>query len=306
MECPICKLASITQDKDKCPQCESDLTCFRILEAFPEPEGTDVSSLPELEKTKILSAPSPEPEETKVFTSTEPEPEKTKVLPASEITIPKSTTHLFPIIFLAIYMFLSLAMMFFFQESRFRIIENLIADQRKYSNDTVKELGRNLKQLVETILHNQEINSSNQKQKNIPVDIPKRTSTELKKPSDDVALFSYSTKKNDSLWRIAKKYYHSGYYYPVLLVHNPDIAIHQIKEKTNLFILKENKLVKDIYSRVTEKKNGRLFFIYTVKQGDTFTSIINRYCPLKNCEEIIFNNSDKYLLPGKQIKILLE
>jgi len=34
--CPICKLEHIPIDKNTCPQCDSDLTCFKVLDAIPD------------------------------------------------------------------------------------------------------------------------------------------------------------------------------------------------------------------------------------------------------------------------------
>jgi hypothetical protein len=36
--CPICGKEQISEDKDQCPQCNADLTCFRILDSLPEYE----------------------------------------------------------------------------------------------------------------------------------------------------------------------------------------------------------------------------------------------------------------------------
>lgn len=37
--CPICGKEQISEDKDQCPQCNADLTCFRVLDSLPEYES---------------------------------------------------------------------------------------------------------------------------------------------------------------------------------------------------------------------------------------------------------------------------
>ncbi|MCP4689411.1 MAG: LysM peptidoglycan-binding domain-containing protein [Desulfobacterales bacterium] len=43
--CPVCKLDPLPGDPDTCPQCDADLTCFKVLDALPEP-GTAPSAPP--------------------------------------------------------------------------------------------------------------------------------------------------------------------------------------------------------------------------------------------------------------------
>ena len=35
-DCPVCALGNIPEDKAKCPQCDADLTCFKVLDSVPE------------------------------------------------------------------------------------------------------------------------------------------------------------------------------------------------------------------------------------------------------------------------------
>jgi len=36
ISCPVCGLEHISPDKTKCPQCDADLTCFKILDSLPD------------------------------------------------------------------------------------------------------------------------------------------------------------------------------------------------------------------------------------------------------------------------------
>jgi len=47
-DCPVCRREHIPDDRERCPQCDSDLTCFRVLETLLEPEAqTAEPALPE-------------------------------------------------------------------------------------------------------------------------------------------------------------------------------------------------------------------------------------------------------------------
>ncbi|MCP4111979.1 MAG: hypothetical protein GY749_41700, partial [Desulfobacteraceae bacterium] len=49
--CPICGMEQIPSDKNQCPQCDADLTCFKVLATLPDeispPEAEQDISAPE-------------------------------------------------------------------------------------------------------------------------------------------------------------------------------------------------------------------------------------------------------------------
>lgn len=44
--CPICGLEGIPPEKTQCPQCDADLTCFRILDSLPDELPVEEKKLP--------------------------------------------------------------------------------------------------------------------------------------------------------------------------------------------------------------------------------------------------------------------
>jgi LysM repeat protein len=116
----------------------------------------------------------------------------------------------------------------------------------------------------------------------------------------------YQAAETDTLWGIAKRFYGSGSYYPVLLEHNPDLAIYRIGKKDRIAVLKDSERVERIYNEITEKQGGVLYWHYTVRSGDTPASVKHKYCPSQDCFQMPAGfDRDSGLQPGEKIKIQL-
>jgi len=130
--------------------------------------------------------------------------------------------------------------------------------------------------------------------------------TSDKATADSHAYHIYQVRENDTLWDIAERFYGSGFFYPVLLEHNPDLAIYDIGQKDRVAVLQDNEQVKRIYNEITEMRNGILYWYYTVRRGDTLASLKHRYCPSRNCFQIrAGQDPDSDLQPGEKMKIQL-
>jgi len=58
----------------------------------------------------------------------------------------------------------------------------------------------------------------------------------------------------------------------------------------------------EIYKKITQRKNNKLYWNYTIHPGDTKISIIKKYCPDQgDCIE-----SDLVIKSGDKINILLK
>lgn len=89
----------------------------------------------------------------------------------------------------------------------------------------------------------------------ISVDVPEKNShpdgrklnPQAKATAGGSAFKFYRAAETDTLWGIAKRFYGSGFYYPVLLEHNPDLAIYTIGKKDRIAVLKNSGVVKRIF-----------------------------------------------------------
>jgi hypothetical protein len=116
----------------------------------------------------------------------------------------------------------------------------------------------------------------------------------------------YQAAESDTLWGIAKRFYGSGFYYPVLLEHNPNLAIYTIGKKDRIAVLKDSSVVKRIFNEITTKQDGILYWYYTVRPEDTRSSVKHKYCPSQDCFQMPTGvDRDSTLQPGEKIKIQL-
>ncbi len=112
----------------------------------------------------------------------------------------------------------------------------------------------------------------------------------------------YRAKDNDTLWDISQTLYGRGIYYPVLLEHNPDLRIFDISSQDSLRYLCDKSQVSRIYKKITAMKNNRRYWKYTLRPGDTRSTVTERYCPKsKGCFV-----EDAFPEIGKTIGIFLE
>jgi len=117
---------------------------------------------------------------------------------------------------------------------------------------------------------------------------------------------TYIANEKDTLWDIAEAHYGSGYYYPILLEHNPHIGIYSVGKGVLLKILKDTRTAKDIYEKIIIKEGNGIYWNYTVVEGDTIRSVITKFYNMDVEKQIAVFNPDTQLEPGKKIKILLK
>lgn len=109
----------------------------------------------------------------------------------------------------------------------------------------------------------------------------------------------YRSDGRDTMWSLAERYYGAGRLYPVLMEHNPKVGIFHIKGGTAIRILKEPDQAKYIYPRIVSREGDRLYWYYTVSGKDTVKSIANRF--------LRGENRLKHMpRPGQKIRIPLE
>lgn len=286
--CPICGLEKISPDKAQCPQCDADLACFKALDAIPD-------ELPTAEKHP-----------------------KTGIIPLVAIIL---------VIALIIVMAV-------FQFYRFKQMERLLADHKnsiasmdkKLENlrvvspgledgerledggERIEDRGQKLENGGERLEDGGErLEDRGQKLEDGGERIEDGGRIEDESEAVSLSFWTYIANDEDTLWDIAEAHYGSGYYYPVLLEHNPHIGIYYIGKGIPLKILKDTLLVKAIYRKIIIKEGDNIYWNYTVVEGDTIRSVIAKFYNIKNVEkQIAVFNPDTQLEPGKKIKILLK
>lgn len=131
--------------------------------------------------------------------------------------------------------------------------------------------------------------------------LPKATTQKRPQP----IYYTYKWRPNDSLWRIAKKYWGVGAFYPVILELNPSLNIQVNPPNTPLKILKDRNQVKKIYDRIVIKKNGKRFMRYRVLTEDNWKSISLRFYGTINRQQTI-KRRHYPLIPNKRIAVALK
>ena len=299
ISCPICHLDRISSDKAKCPQCDADLTCFKVLESLPDEQvrvkiasKRQVSFLAAMVLfLGLVSALSLfqlyringlgflgfglqiYPSSTKVTAKTEVKGlTQNQLAPAgdsngrSEIPGPSGDE----------VEALSVPKKTSIQASPLKKGDLVVFEQKTGGNERL-----------------QEVSSERQREKD--------------SCSQDTAFWTYTANENDTLWGIAKKYYGSGHYYPVLLEHNPNVEIYNVGDGVRLRILKYSGLAKKINESITEREGNKLYFHYRVAEGDTLGSLACKFYKTRDMLKRITDlNSDMKLQPGGRVRILLE
>ena len=299
ISCPICHLDRISSDKAKCPQCDADLTCFKVLESLPnEQVGEKIASR---RQVSFLSA---------------------------------------MVLFLGLVSALSL-----FQLYRINGLGFFGFGLQSYPSPTKVTAKSEAKDLAENQLapagdSNGRLEISGPSTDEVEaLSVPKKASIyahPLKKggqgvfeqktvgnerlqevPSErqrekgscsqDTAFWTYTANGNDTLWGIAKRHYGFGHYYPVLLEHNPNVGIYNVEDGVRLRILKYPGLAKKINRSITEREGNKLYFHYSVAEGDTLGSLACKFYKTRGMLKRITDlNNDMKLQPGERVKILLE
>lgn len=299
--CPVCHFEHIPEDSDNCPQCDSDLVCFKLLEAL-----ADV------------------PEESKPDPSGSAD-KQTFGLKASEPDVGKTGKSNTPwVVFVLVGIILTLFCFLGYTGHRFGVMEskvqkidtdmgqvknivnmepNRIITRLEAGTRQINQLEKRVEELVEM--------TKKRELKSIPnvskIETIPKTETVSKTPGDqntgETPCFkTYHAKDEDSLWSIARDLYGSGTLYPILMENNPDLHIYSIGSKDSMRYLCDKALAAHMYKTIIGYKQNRPFWKYKVRSGDTRKDIIKRYC--LNQKDCLVE--DKPLEPGIIIGVFLE
>ena len=258
--CPVCGFANIPEDSDSCPQCDSDLVCFRLLDGLSDVPADGAGS-PGQNSSAAL-----------------PNPAK-----------PSPSRFVWPACAAAAGL-LILAVVLGYTASRFAMMTQAMGGKRNQGwqrwrqrwKRTALSSGRPARpsgnqsgasaQVLKAVQHLQETP---------PVATRPAPQEQPHSPDPATCFKQYQAKDTDTLWGISRALYGSGFFYPVLMEHNPDLEIYNISSKDTLRCLCDKTAVPEIYRKITATRHGKRYWKYQIRPQDTRQSVVRRYCPQK-------------------------
>ena len=267
--CHICGLSPMPAGKTQCPQCDADLTCFKVLDSLPDQQPVDESVRNDAGSRQ-------------------------QVILLVVISL-----------VLGLISVLSVFQFYWLKQIENRISDRKISfpdtglkrfaiDQSKMNTNSAAGTGIAAKA------------KEDPERQLVPIKLLEKTDIGAVLAENNNFWVYWATEK-DTLWDISQRHYGSGNYYPVLLEHNRHIGIYDVGAGTQIKILKNTATAQNIYKKITEKKGNNLYWYYSVTEGDTMQSVADKFYRTKNMlKQIASLNPDIDLRPGKQIKILLK
>ncbi|QTA89233.1 hypothetical protein [Desulfonema magnum] len=308
LTCPVCGLENISSDNAQCPQCDSDLNCFKVLDSLPDelpPEKPVSDSDQDIPRMQVK--------------------EKSRGMKIVTLSV---------IVLLMILMIVMIAFLFY----QFRELETqnarLAAQSLKLEKETT-ELRVQGKKLENQSLKLEKLEAQLQARNAVrhplsetkPPEIMPSNPMEAASVSNSdlfpaqigdweaVRLFQlsdsdfrlYSATDKDTLWDISEQHYGEGYYYPVLLEHNSHLGIYSVRKGVRLKILKNTDLLRDIYNSIIVRKGNKIYWNYTIMEGDTLESVVMKFYTTEEVKnQLSVSDAAVQLKPGRKIRILLK
>ena len=268
--CPVCGLSFIPSNSTQCPQCDADLTCFRVLDSLhDEPVRKNIGS----GKQVIL------------LVAAGLVLGLICVLSASQLYLLKQLEN----------RILDRNASFIDPWPDAGVKRFVINQPEVHTN------GAAVNKATIKIKEDEDI-----ERQSVPVKPLKKADVETG-PAEDSRFWTYRATEKDTLWDISQKYYGLGNYYPVLLEHNSHLGIYDIGDGIQIKILKNTAIARDIYKKITGKKGNSIYWYYTVAEGDTLRSVAGKFYKTKNMTKLITELNEKLdLSPGRRIRILLK
>ncbi len=266
--CPVCGLSLIPSGSTQCPQCDAELTCFRVLDSLPdEPVRKNIESGKQVVLLVAVSL---------VFGLI-------CVLSAYQLSLLKQLENR-----------ILDQKISFIDADPDAGLKRFVIDQPKLR--TSGAVGN--KPVIET--------KDDIKGQSVPVK-PSGKADIGTGSAEDSKFWTYWATEKDTLWDISKRHYGLGDYYPVLLEHNCHLGIYDIGDGIQIKILKDTAMARDIYNKITGKKGNSIYWHYTVAEGDTLRSVAGKFYKTKNMIKLITDlNQELDLSPGQRIRILLK
>jgi len=322
--CPICRFEHVDKDMQQCPQCDADLTCFRVLDALP------IEAAHSGQSPNDLSPPLEHGGQRQIAAAvTEP------ILAQAPPSRPSSGGRWIAwavglcvgalIAFGAVWTGLPVPGLFpaaaIEKQAPDRQVANALAQISARLDSQYQQHDKILAELARTIdKTEQKLVSLESMIKNMPIAQPAadeaqtvdtvavETETEIDAPVAPLPSNPYTILQGDSLWRISERFYGNGSYYPILLSHNPGLSIQNIRPGFTIMIPGDAAWAKALYPTITQRAGGRLYLLYTVQPGDTPSTLAARFCPYPRdgSNPLICLEPETIVAPGRTVRIRLE
>ena len=303
MICPVCHFGHIPRDNDTCPQCDSDLICFKLLDALAD---LPTDSKPDVCDTAFNQTVDQEGSWSDAGRTTKSKTPWVAFLLGGFLLILVCFVGYAGQRFLAMESMVEKIeshmsqMTTAFNKNPNRMIKTLEAGTRQM-NHLEKRVGKLVGMAKENELRLTRILIKKENMSKISENQDKRESACFK---------TYRAKEEDTLWTIARDLYGSGIFYPVLMENNPRLSVYSIGSKDSIRYMCDKTRVAGVYKTIIGYKQNRPFWKYRVRPGDTRKGIIKRYClNQKNClveDKLLEPVLEPVLEPGMTIGIFLE
>ncbi len=275
--CPICGFHLVSDEVAECPQCDADLTCFRVLDAIPD-EAVSVS---------------------------EDGGRRTEDRGQTiEVRRPSSVFR-YPFLCAGFLLLFGLGAGLFLSQTH----------QSKSPPPVVLHaLPMGIKVPVKTIVNYGVMDSSAFAEFGFSFENdPKKEagSSDFKDTSDGIAkteIFTdYEASGDETLWRISKKCYGRGFYFPVLMELNPGLGVYNLEKGRRLKIFRDAAEAKHLYHRIIRIAGKKVWYGYRVVASDSLEGIAMKfYGPEGTTKRIRDVNPHITLKPGERIEVELE
>ena len=284
--CPICGFELASPEKENCPQCDADLTCFNVLNSIPDEPGPEELRAGEENREK--------------------KPTGKQLIPVAFflLLVGLITGFLLASLYKSDYSPISVS----YQQTlpvRIKITGSAVPGRA----DADEHLGRKSPTLSHTMT---------EKKPEVSEGIPKEAAENLRgRPTGKILTAVpaagqenfqvYEATDEDTLWRISKKQYGSGFYFPVIMECNPGIRIYDVQKGMRVRIFKDPAMAEKLYNENARIEGDRVYYDYKVLEGDTFESIALKFYKQGNMNNRIMDlNPHVKLHAGMRIKIALE
>jgi LysM repeat protein len=327
-DCPVCGKVGLADDVQECPQCNADLECFELLESLHEEVARPEQSEFGLAWKKDL-------EDLRTTLSKDLGNQQTSAWKRNY-----GILALFVLLFgtLILFLYRDLALEEHFNDIIFRLEPRTGPVGRELKTTELSELNAEMETITQqlVVIENglatvsaaqaavgterfsailEYLNQLSERLVSLEkrfYDIaqgqspsPDENSVPVGAEREEVFLY-HEPGKGETLWSIARRYYDSGHFYPVLLEYNPGLGIYFDRSYGRIKILKDRQRAKQVLDEVMTVRRNATLIQYKVMKGDTWERISERfYANTANVPKLLALNPGLGLVPGDRVFVPL-